>query len=253
MKISIIGLGYVGLSLSVLISQKYEVFGIDINSNVVELVNKKKSPIKDSDIIEYLEKKKLKLRATTNFNSSIEQSDLAIICTPTNYDDVSGSFDTSSVKSVIDRIININKDISIIIKSTVPIGFTEIIKDKYNKDNIYFSPEFLRESKALYENLYPSRVIIGGYGNYAEQFSKILIDCAEKKESDIPIIYMTSNEAEAVKLFSNTYLAMRVAFFNELDSFCEVKNLDTKKIIEGVGRDTRIGNHYNNPSFGYGC
>lgn len=244
MKIAVAGVGYVGLSLSVLLGQKNEVYAYDINEEKVDLINNGISPIKDEYIKKYLSESNLK--ATSNYKEAFEDAKFIIISTPTNYDELSGVFDTSSVENVIEKI---NCDATIIIKSTVPIGYTEMMRKKYGKD-IIFSPEFLREGYALYDNLYPSRIIVGNESKYSEDFSSILKECCLKP--DVEIKYMSSTEAEAVKLFSNTYLAMRVAFFNELDTYSEINGLNTKNIIDGVCLDPRIGNYYNNPSFGYG-
>ena len=253
MKISVIGTGYVGLSLAVLISQKYEVIAFDVDSEKINLINKKKSFIKDKDLEKYLKKKDLKLQATRNREEAYANSEFIVIATPTNYNMYTGEFDTSSVEKVISDCMKFKKNSSIIIKSTVPLGFTDLMRNKFKKDDIYFSPEFLRESKSLHDNLYPSRIIVGGKSKNAKKFAEILINCAHNSSSNnIPVLYMESSEAEAVKLFSNTYLAMRVSFFNELDSFSEIQNLSSKKIIEGISLDPRIGNYYNNPSFGYG-
>lgn len=250
MKITIIGAGYVGLSLAILLSQKNEVILLDINKNKINKINNKISPIKDKEIENYLKNKTLKLKATLDREKALKDADFIVISTPTNYDDEKHFFDTSTVEEIIKCGVSINKNASIIIKSTVPVGFTEKMKRKYDAPNIMFSPEFLREGKALYDNLYPSRIIVGGKGSEAEKFANLLKEGAIKK--DVPVKLMNSTEAEAVKLFSNTYLALRVAFFNELDTFSEVNNLKTKDIIDGVCLDTRIGNFYNNPSFGYG-
>ena len=250
MKIIIFGAGYVGMSLSVLIAQKYDIILVDIDSKKVDLVNNKKSPINDKDIANYLLNKKINIIATTNYADHYKGANYIIIATPTNYDPANNQFDTTSVESVIDEVARLDKDVPIIIKSTVPLGYTEKIRSIKNKNNIIFSPEFLRENLALHDNLYPSRIIVGSHDKEGDIFGKILIECAEKKE--IPFLKMQSREAEAVKLFSNTYLALRIAYFNELDSYCEVNSIDTKKIIDGIGYDPRIGDYYNNPSFGYG-
>ena len=252
MKITVVGAGYVGLSLAVLISRKYNVTIFDIDSKKVDLINNFISPIQDKDIDKIFKSKKLKLKASTSSKLSLSNSNLVIIATPTNYEAKKGSFDTSSIEKVIKQIKKFNRNVYTVIKSTVPVGFTDLMRKKYNKKNIAFSPEFLRESRALYDNLNPSRIIIGDKSKKAGNFLKIIVDCAERKKSKISTIMMESKEAEAVKLFSNSYLAMRVAFFNELDSFAETNKISTLNIIRGVSKDPRIGNFYNNPSFGYG-
>ncbi len=252
MTFTIVGLGYVGLSLSILLSTKHEVLAVDINQKKIDLVNQKISPFKDREIQEYLKDQKLNLRATNNQLECYEKSNYIIICTPTNYNSIKGSFDTNSVENTIKEIRAINRDALIIIKSTIPYGFTNKMRSKFKCDNIIFSPEFLRESRALHDNLYPARIVVGDNTNEAKNFGKILADCAVKNSEEIPILFMKSSEAEAVKLFSNTYLAMRISFFNELDSFAEVNDLSSKKLITGISHDPRIGDYYNNPSFGYG-
>tara|TARA_B110000483_G_C18174544_1_gene534552 strand:+ start:1094 stop:2266 length:1173 start_codon:yes stop_codon:yes gene_type:complete len=252
MKITIVGTGYVGLSLAVLLSQKYEVFALDIDQNKIDKINNKISPIKDNILEKYLKEKNLNLLATNDVEKSYVQASFIIIAIPTDYDTKTGSFNTVGVEKVIAQILKFNDNTTIIIKSTIPLGFTEKMRKRFNTNKIIYSPEFLRENKALYDNLYPSRIIVGDTTFEAEQFGRILVEVSDLTPDKITIFKMSSSEAEAVKLFANTYLAMRISFFNELDSYSEYNNLNTEKIINGICADPRIGNYYNNPSFGYG-
>ncbi len=251
MKIAVAGTGYVGLSLATLLSQNNEVVALDVIPEKVAKINNRISPIQDEYIEKFFKEKNLNLKATLDYKEAFEGAKFVIISTPTNYDDERNFFDTSSVEDIIEKVLSMNdKNITMVVKSTIPVGYIENIREKYVTDKIFFSPEFLREGKALYDNLYPSRIIVGNKGEKGKEFAKLLKEASLKP--DVETLFMNNTEAEAVKLFANTYLALRVAYFNELDTYAEIKGLNSKDIIQGVGLDPRIGTHYNNPSFGYG-
>ena len=250
MKIAVAGIGYVGLSMAVLLAMHHEVLAYDIVEAKVKMINQRISPLQDKEIIHYFQNENLNLTAVSDTKEAFSGADYVIVSTPTNYDENSDCFDTSAVEVIIEEVLKYNQHCHIVIKSTIPVGYVEKIRIKYQTNRIFFSPEFLREGSALYDNLYPSRIVVGDQSKAAQDFAHLLLEGAKKK--DVPVLLTNPTEAEAIKLFANTYLAMRVAYFNEIDTYCEMKNLNTKAIIEGIGYDERIGSHYNNPSFGYG-
>ena len=250
MRIAVAGIGYVGLSMAVLLAMHHEVLAYDIVEAKVKMINQRISPLQDKEIIHYFENENLNLTAVSDTKEAFSGADYVIVSTPTNYDENSDCFDTSAVEVIIEEVLKYNQHCHIVIKSTIPVGYVEKIRVKYQTNRIFFSPEFLREGSALYDNLYPSRIVVGDQSKAAQDFAHLLLEGAKKK--DVPVLLTNPTEAEAIKLFANTYLAMRVAYFNEIDTYCEMKNLNTKAIIEGIGYDERIGSHYNNPSFGYG-